>query len=81
MKKYILKYKILLSLTVIFKVTTSLMYVFIALLLQQIVDTVMNGDVDKFARLAIFIILYSLTLSFFEYLTGATYAKYLQKPD
>ena len=79
MKKYILKYKILLRLTVIFKVTTSLMYVFIALLLQRIVDAVMSGDVDKFARLAIFIILYSLTLSFFEYLTGTTYAKYLQK--
>ena len=78
-RKYIFKNKILLSLTVIFKVINSLMYVFIALLLQQIVDTVMNGDADKFAKMSIFIILYSLTLSFFEYLTGATYAKYLQK--
>lgn len=48
MIRYLKQYKLLLFLTVLFTVISSLSYVFIAILLQQVMDIVAMGDMDGF---------------------------------
>ena len=48
MTRYLKQYKFLLFLTVLFTAISSLSYVFIAILLQQVMDIVDIGDMDGF---------------------------------
>ena len=51
MIRYLKQYKFLLFLTVLFTAISSLSYVFIAILLQQVMDIVDMGDMDSFIRI------------------------------
>ena len=51
MMRYLKQYKFLLFLTVLFTAISSLSYVFIAILLQQVMDIVDMGDMDGFIRM------------------------------
>ena len=51
MIRYLKQYKLLLFLTVLFTAISSLSYVFIAILLQQVMDIVDMGDIDGFIRI------------------------------
>lgn len=50
MIRYLKQYKFLLFLTALFTAISSLSYVFIAILLQQVMDIVDMGDMDGFIR-------------------------------
>ena len=54
MTRYLKQYKFLLFLTVLFTAISSLSYVFIAILLQQVMDIVDIGDMDGFIRIMLF---------------------------
>lgn len=54
MIRYLKQYKLLLFLTVLFTAISSLSYVFIAILLQQVMDIVDMGDMDGFIRILLF---------------------------
>ena len=57
MTRYLKQYKFLLFLTVLFTAISSLSYVFIAILLQQVMDIVDIGDMDGFIRIMLFSLL------------------------
>lgn len=67
MIQYLKKFKGLLALTVVFSAISSLAYVFIAFLLQQILDIATRGDMDKFATILLFSICYFLLLGLFMF--------------
>lgn len=58
MMRYLKQYKFLLFLTVLFTAISSLSYVFIAILLQQVMDIVDMGDMDGFIRILLFSLAY-----------------------
>lgn len=58
MTRYLKQYKFLLFLTVLFTAISSLSYVFIAILLQQVMDIVDIGDMDGFIRIMLFSLAY-----------------------
>lgn len=58
MIRYLKQYKLLLFLTVLFTAISSLSYVFIAILLQQVMDIVDMGDMDGFIRILLFSLVY-----------------------
>ena len=60
--------KFLLSLTVLIGIISSLGYVFIAILLQQLLDIVMAGNMEKFTRVIIFSLVYFAILGIFLFL-------------
>lgn len=68
MKKYFKENKFLLSLTVLIGIISSLGYVFIAILLQQLLDIVMAGNMEKFTRVIIFSLVYFAILGIFLFL-------------
>lgn len=67
MLQYLKKHKGLLVLTVLFSAISSLAYVFIALLLQQILDIATSGDMDKFINILLFSICYFVLLGLFMF--------------
>lgn len=67
MLQYLKKYKGLLVLTVVLSAISSLAYVFIALLLQQILDIATKGDMDKFINILLFSICYFILLGLFMF--------------
>ena len=58
MIRYLKQYKLLLFLTVLFTAISSLSYVFIAILLQQVMDIVDMSDMDGFIRILLFSLIY-----------------------
>lgn len=68
MKTYFKDNKFLLSLTVLIGIISSLGYVFIAILLQQLLDIVMAGNMEKFTRVIIFSLVYFAILGIFLFL-------------
>lgn len=68
MKKYFKENKFLLFLTVLIGIVSSLWYVFIAILLQQLLDIVMAGNMEKFTRVIIFSLVYFAILGIFLFL-------------
>lgn len=68
MKTYFKDNKYLLSLTVLIGIISSLGYVFIAILLQQLLDIVMAGNMEKFTRVIIFSLVYFAILGIFLFL-------------
>ena len=60
MIRYLKQNKFLLFLAVLFTAISSLSYVFIAILLQQVMDIVDMGDMDSFIRILLFSLGYFL---------------------
>ena len=59
MSIYIKKNKFLFILTILTSVISSLGYVFIAVLLQQLLDIAMDKNIQQFIKMVIFSIVYS----------------------
>ncbi|MBM6839511.1 ABC transporter ATP-binding protein, partial [Clostridium saudiense] len=72
MRKYILKYKGWLFSTVLFRSFGAIMQVLIALIIQQIVDTAMNKDVNGFIDMIIFSIIFFMIMGINDYLNKTT---------
>lgn len=68
MKKYFKVNKFLFVLTILIGIISSLGYVFIAVLLQQLLDIVMVGNIEKFTRVIIFSLVYFAILGIFLFL-------------
>ncbi|HAX72080.1 MAG TPA: ABC transporter ATP-binding protein [Firmicutes bacterium] len=79
MKEYIFKHKLLLILTVGVRIVGSIMQVFIAILIQQVIDVAVLGDMNKFVSLLIFSMAYFMVMGLVDYLTSTTQAIYLKK--
>lgn len=67
MSTYIKKNKFLFILTILASVISSLGYVFMAVLLQQLLDIAMGKDIQQFIRMVVFSIIYFVVLGFFLY--------------
>lgn len=65
---YLKQNKFLLFFSILFSIISSLSYVFIAILLQKIMDTVMAKDIKSFTKILIFSIVYFILLGIFLYL-------------
>lgn len=68
MKKYFKVNKFLFILTILIGIMSSLGYVFIAVLLQQLLDIVMVGNMENFTRVIIFSLVYFAILGIFLFL-------------
>lgn len=79
MIRYLKQYKFLLFLTVLFTAISSLSYVFIAILLQQVMDIVDMGDMDGFIRILLFSLAYFALLGVFMYLQSLFSKKFVCK--
>ena len=79
MIRYLKQYKLLLFLTVLFTAISSLSYVFIAILLQQVMDIVDMGDMDGFIRILLFSLVYFALMGVFMYLQSFFSKKFICK--
>lgn len=79
MGKYILKYKGWLATTVLFRAFGAIMQVLIALIIQQIVDTAMNKDVNGFIDMIIFSVIFFMVMGINDYLNKTTQFIYIKK--
>lgn len=79
MIRYLKQYKFLLFLTVLFTAISSLSYVFIAILLQQVMDIVDMGDMDGFIRILLFSLAYFALMGVFMYLQSLFSKKFVCK--
>ena len=79
MKNYIFKHKFLLVLTVMIRCIGAMMQVFIALLIQQLIDIIVAKDMNAFISSALFAVIYFLLMGVVDYLTSTTQAWYLKK--
>ena len=79
MIRYLKQYKLLLFLTVLFTAISSLSYVFIAILLQQVMDIVDMGDIDGFIRILFFSLVYFALMGVFMYLQSLFSKKFICK--
>ncbi|WP_297633016.1 ABC transporter ATP-binding protein [uncultured Clostridium sp.] len=79
MNKYIFKFKGLLFTTVTIRSIGALMQVFVALLIRNIVDTAVSGNLSAFYKISIFSLVYFILMGANDYLTGASQAVYLRK--
>lgn len=79
MREYMFKHKLWLFITVGVRLTGALMQVFIAIIIQQIVDSATSGNLSKFTKVAIFAVVYFLLMGIVEYFTGTTQSMYLKK--
>lgn len=68
MKIYFKENKFLLSVTVLMGILSSLGYVFIAILLQQLLDIVMAGNMERFTSVIIFSLVYFAILGMLLFL-------------
>lgn len=68
MKKYFIRNKLYVFLTIITSMISSLSYVFIAILLQQLLDIVMTKNIEKFISMIIFSLIYFAILGVFLFL-------------
>ena len=79
MSIYIKKNKFLFILTILTSVISSLGYVFMAVLLQQLLDIAMDKNIQQFIRMVIFSIVYFVVLGFFLYLQSLLSKKVICK--
>ena len=79
MIRYLKQYKLLLFLTVLFTAISSLSYVFIAILLQQVMDIVDMGNMDGFIRILLFSLVYFALMGVFMYLQSLFSKKFVCK--
>lgn len=67
MKKYLMKSKLLLAVTLLLNVIHAVAAVFIARFLQQIIDAAMNGDMSAFLRVLVTSVIYLVLLGCLSY--------------
>lgn len=79
MKKYILKHKIWLVLAVLLGIVGSILQVYVALIIQNIVDAAISNDKFLFIKTIIFGMAFFVILSLNDYLSKLTQFKYLKK--
>ena len=79
MKKYILKNWNSLIIAIISRVVFCLSWVFVSIVIQNLVDTAINGNRKLFLNTAIFSIVYFIGLSLINYFNEYTKAAYLKK--
>ena len=77
MIRYLKQSKLLLFLTVLFTTISSLSYVFIAILLQQVMDIVDMGNMDGFIRILLFSLVYFALMGVFMYLQSLFSKKFV----
>ena len=79
MSIYIKKNKFLFILTILTSVISSLGYVFMAVLLQQLLDIAIDKNIQQFIRMVIFSIIYFVVLGFSLYLQSLLSKKVICK--
>lgn len=79
MREYIFKNKLLLFITVLVRITGATMGVYIALLVQHLVDSAVEHRMDMFTKWVLFCIIYFAIIGVVDYLTGTTQGIYLKK--
>ena len=79
MSIYIRKNKLLFILTILTSVIASLGYVFMAVLLQQLLDIAMDKNIHQFVRMVVFSIIYFVALGFSLYLQSLLSKKVICK--
>lgn len=79
MKSYIKQNKILFITTILVSVISSLGYVFMAILLQQLLDIAVGKDIQQFIRTVLFSIFYFAVLGIFLYLQSLLSKKVICK--
>lgn len=79
MKYYIKQNKILFIITILVSVIASLGYVFMAILLQQLLDIAVEKDMQLFIRMVLFSIFYFAVLGIFLYLQSLLSKKVICK--
>ena len=62
MKRYILKFKSKFFFTVFLKMISSALWVYTAIIIQNLVDTAVGGNMQKFLRATVMTIVYFLSL-------------------
>ena len=80
MIRYLKRYKLLLFITILFTTISSLSYVFIAILLQQVMDIVDMGDMEGFIRILLFSLSYFALMGVFMYLQSLFSKKFVSQP-
>lgn len=78
MRKYLFKNKLGLFITILLKAISGVMFVFVAIMLQKIVDSATKGDMITFRRIVIFSIIYFVIMSIVEYLAGVRQATFIK---
>ncbi|URZ09329.1 ABC transporter ATP-binding protein [Clostridium felsineum] len=79
MKYYILKNKLWLFIAVLVRVLGSVIQVFVALVIQQLVDNASNHNMIKFLNWVLFSIVYFSIIGIVNYLSGITQGIYIKK--
>ena len=79
MRKYILKYKWWLAITIFFRGVGAIMQVLIALIIQQMIDTAMNKDTNGFIKILIVSVIFFIILGINDYLNKTTQFIYIKK--
>lgn len=79
MKKYIFKYKTWLVITISSRSLGAAMQVYVAILLQKIIDTSMNKDTDKLIKVLMISILFFIVKAINDYLNKTTQFIYIRK--
>ncbi len=79
MTSYLFKHKFWLALTVIVGVVESLFEVYIALLIQQLIDYISGGDMDGFLSVITFGIGFFIAMGIMEYVRSTLQALYIKK--
>lgn len=79
MREYIFKNKLWLFITVLVRVTGATMQVYIALIVQHIVDSAVEHKMDTFTKWILFSLFYFALMGLVDYLTGTTQGIYLKR--
>lgn len=79
MKPYLKQNKLILFFAIFFNILSSFSYVFIAILLQKIMNTVMNKNITGFINITIFSIIYFIILGILLYLQSLLSKKVIDK--
>ncbi|MEI4830698.1 ABC transporter ATP-binding protein [Bacillus sp. FJAT-53711] len=78
MKKYILKKPIISLLTILFTIISSLATVYVALLLQEVIDLATKKDFNQFGKTIIIALIYFILLGVLKYLSTLFGKKMIQ---
>ena len=79
MGKYILRHKLWLITTVFFRSVGALMQVFVSILLQQIIDSATNYDMNGFIKMVLFGVIFFCVMGINDYLNKTTQFIYIKK--
>lgn len=79
MRKYILKHKLWLIITVFFRSVGALMQVFVSILLQKIIDSATNYDMNGFIKVVLFGVIFFCVMGINDYLNKTTQFIYIKK--